>query len=118
MKTLRHIAAALFVLVLATSTNALARHTTAQVAANKSSRVQSIKESVLGDGYKLDGVQEQPIYYIAVPKAPYQWGTLVYTFSRPADNGTLDQIELTVSVQYTETGYAFPEITVREHISE
>lgn len=114
MKTLRNIAAALFVFVLATAATVEARRTTPQVAVNKSNRVQSLKDSVIGDGYKLENVQENPIYYFVPPKAPYLWGTIVYTYSRPADNGSTDQIELTVTLQYTETGFAFPQINLRE----
>jgi hypothetical protein len=121
MTTLRNVAAALFIFVLATAATAEARHAahpTAQVAVNKSSRVQSLKDSVITDGYKLDSVQESPIYYIAPPKAPYNWGTIVYTFSRPGVTGAIDSVELTVQIQYTETGFAFPEITVRENAAE
>ena len=118
MKTLRNIAAALFVFVLATAATVEARRTSPQVACNKSNRVQSIKDSVIGDGYKLENVQESPIYYFVPPKAPYLWGTIVYTYSRPADNGSTDQVELTVSIQYTETGYAFPQINLREQTAE
>lgn len=118
MKTLRNIAAALFVFVLATAATVEARRTTPQVAANKSSRVQSLKDSVVGDGYKLENVQESPIYYFVTPKAPYAWGTIVYTYSRPADNGTTDQVELTVHIQTLENGFAFPQINLREQAAE
>lgn len=118
MKTLRHIAAALLVVVLATAATAEARRPTPQVAANKSSRVQSLKDSLADEGYKLENVQEQPVYYFVPPKAPYLWGTLVYTFSRNTVNGTVDQVELTVQLTYTETGFAFHEISLREHLAE
>ena len=120
MTTFRTVAAALFALTLTTAITAEARHShpTAQVAAGKSGRVQSLKDSVIADGYKLDNVQESPIYYIAPPKAPYNWGTIVYTFSRTGVAGTIDTVELTVKMDYTETGFAFPEITVRENSAE
>lgn len=118
MKTLRYIAAALFVFVLATSVTAEARRGSPQFASGRNNRVQSIRDSLVEDGYKLQGVSEQPIYYFVPPKAPYLWGTILYTYSRTAENGSIDQVELSVSLQYNETGYAFPEITVRERLGE
>ncbi len=118
MKTLRHIAIALFVFVLATAATADARRMSPQTASNRSSRVTVLKSSLEAEGYALKHVQEQPIYYFVAPKAPYLWGSMVYTFSRTADNGGTDEIELTVAIQYTEAGYAFPEITLRERLSE
>ena len=118
MKTLRLIAAALFVFVLATTATAEARRSTPQAAANKSHRVDSLKDSLVADGYTLTNVQENPVYYFVAPKAPYLWGTIVYTFSRTGLNGGSDQVELTVTVQYTETGYAFPVINLHEQIAE
>ena len=119
MKTLRLIAAALFVFVLATAATADARRMMApQAAANKSHRVASVKDSLVDEGYTLTNVEEKPVYYFAAPKAPYLWGTLVYTYSRTGVNGGADQVELTVSVQYTENGYAFPVLNLNEHIAD
>ena len=116
MKTLRHIAIALFVFVLATAATADARRMSPQTASNRSSRVTVLKSSLEAEGYALKHVQEQPIYYFVAPKAPYIWGSLVYTYTRTSDEGS-ETVELTVQVQYaTDGGYNFPEITLREQV--
>lgn len=116
MKTLRIAAALLVTFVLATAAapaSAAPRRSTAHLAADKSVRVHSIQQSLIEEGYKLSSVQEQPIYYFVAPKAPYIWGSLVYTYTRTSDEGS-ETVELTVQVQYATDGYNFPEITIRE----
>lgn len=116
MKSLCHIVALLLAFSLAHSPKAFARHVAPRAAAEKSSRVNSLKQSLLDEGYTLRDVEEQPIYYIATPTAPYNWGNLLYKYARhiPGQPGASEEVQVLLSVRYTADGYAFPEITVRE----
>ncbi len=123
MKTFRMIAAAALVSALTFTATADAKrhHTTttqmtAQGAADANHRLQLIAQSLVDDGYTLSGTQEQPIYYFIAPQAPYSWGHLVYTYSRPvAGNAVLiERVEISADVNATADGYQFPSISIRE----
>ena len=124
MKTFRHIAAALFFfaapLALTPAAHAGGCQQTAQTAADASHRLQLIEKSLTDEGFTLDGVQEQPIYYFAAPQAPYAWGHLVYTFVRPVPGhfNMVQRIEVAAEVQSLADGYSFPQITIRELLSQ
>ena len=117
MKTLRHIAIALFVFVLATAATADARRMSPQTASNRSSRVTVLKSSLEAEAMRSSTCRSSRSITSWRPRLPYLWGSMVHTFSRTSDNGGTDEIELTVAIQYTEAGYAFPEITLRERLS-
>lgn len=119
MKTFRNIAAALFFfaapMALSTTAHAKGCNLTAQTAADASHRLQLIEKSLTDEGFTLDGVQEQPIYYFAAPQAPYAWGHLVYTFVRPVRHShQVQRVEVSAEVQSLADGFSFPQITIRE----
>lgn len=125
MKTFRMIAAALLFSTLTVSATAQAKHhhgttttanLTAQGAADANHRLKLIAQSLTDEGYTLAGVQEQPIYYFLAPQAPYSWGHLVYTYSRPVMGNAvlLDRVEISTDVTVTTDGYLFPQISIRE----
>ena len=125
MKTLRHIAAALFFFSLAVPAVATAKghrtvQQTAQTAADQNHRLQLIEQSLLDDGYKLADVSEQPINYFAAPQAPYNWGNLVYTYTRivPGHFNLVHRVEVTTEVVSTTDGFSFPRITIHELLSQ
>ena len=122
MKNFRMIAAALLFSTLTVSTVASAKghhsptYMTAQNAADANHRLQLIAQSLVDEGYALAGVQEQPIYYFLAPQAPYSWGHIVYTYSRPAagHRGLTERVEISTDVTATTDGYQFPQISIRE----
>lgn len=119
MKTFRNIAAALFFfaapIALSATAHAKGCNLTAQTAADASHRLQLIEKSLTDEGFTLDGVQEQPIYYFAAPQAPYAWGHLVYTFVRPVRHShQVQRVEVSAEVQSLADGFSFPQITIRE----
>ncbi|HRI49313.1 MAG TPA: hypothetical protein PLW65_03955 [Pseudomonadota bacterium] len=119
MKTFRNIAAALFFfaapVALSATAHAKGCNLTAQTAADASHRLQLIEKSLTDEGFTLDGVQEQPIYYFAAPQAPYAWGHLVYTFVRPVRHShQVQRVEVSAEVQSLADGFSFPQITIRE----
>ena len=125
MKTLRHIAAALFFFALVTPAVATAKNhrnvqMTAQTAADANHRLQLIEQSLVDDGYKLADVSEQQIYYIAAPQAPFNWGNLVYTYTRPVPGHfqIVQRVEVTTEVVSTADGFSFPRITIHEVLSQ
>jgi hypothetical protein len=125
MKTLRNVVAALLFCTLAVNTSAQAKGhaapvVTAQTAADANHRLQLIEQSLIDDGYALADVQEQPIYYLAAPAAPYSWGHLVYIYSRPVPGhfNLIQRVEVSAEVQTTATGYSFPKITIRDLLSQ
>lgn len=116
MTTLRTIAALIFALVLASSATALADASAPQLAADSNRRVDAIQQSLVSEGFALQEVQAQPIYYFRAPGGVYNWGTLVYTFTR-APGGIVPQAELvtvTVQVMASRTGFTFPQISISE----
>lgn len=115
MTTLRTVAAMIFALVLATSATALA-DSAPQLAADGNHRVEAIQQSLVAEGFALQDVQAQPIYYIRAPRGTYDWGTLVYTFTR-APGGIVpqaEQVTVTVQVKNSPTGFTFPQINISE----
>ncbi len=126
MKTLRNVVAALFFCTLAVSATAQAKGhrqaavVTAQTAADANHRLALIEQSLIDDGFALSDVQEQPIYYLAAPAAPYAWGHLVYTYVRPVPGhfNFIQRVEVSAEVQTTADGYSFPRITIRDLLSQ
>ena len=126
MKNFRMIAAALLFSTLTVSTVASAKghhgptYMTAQNAADANHRLQLIEQSLLDDGYKLADVSEQQINYIAAPQAPYNWGNLVYTYTRivPGHFNLVHRVEVTTEVVSTTDGFSFPRITIHELLSQ
>ncbi len=124
MKTFRNIVAFLcfFALALsaATPAHAKCRPLTAQNAADQNHRLQLIEKSLIDEGFALLNVQEQPVYYFAAPQAPYAWGHLVYTYVRPVPGhfNLVQRIEVAAEVQSLADGYSFPQITIRELLSQ
>ena len=124
MKTFRNIAAALFFfaapVALSATAHAKGCNLTAQTAADASHRLQLIEKSLTDEGFTLDGVREQPIYYFAAPQAPYAWGHLVYTYVRPVPGhfNMIQSVEVSAQVQTTATGYSFPKITIHDLLSQ
>jgi hypothetical protein len=122
MKTLRNLVATILFCTLAVSATAEAkRHhqaapVTAQLAADTNHRLQLIEQSLLDDGFALAEVQEQPIYYLLAPVAPYAWGHLVYSYVRtvPGPTGQVQRVEVSAEVTTTTDGYSFPHITIRD----
>jgi hypothetical protein len=124
MKTFRNIAAVLFFfaapLALSAPAHAKGCHLTAQNAADANHRLKLIEKSLIDEGFALANVQEQPIYYFAAPQAPYAWGHLVYTFVRPVPGhfNMIQSVEVSAEVQSRTDGYGFPQITIRELLSQ
>ncbi len=124
MKTFRNIAAALFFfaapIALSAPAQAKGCHMTAQNAADANHRLQLIEKSLIDEGFALADVQEQPVYYFAAPQAPYAWGHLVYTFVRPVPGhfNMIRRVEVSAEVQSLADGYSFPQITIREILSQ
>lgn len=121
MKTFRHISAIVLASVLAFSATALAGARLApQAAVETNTMVQAVQANLSSDGYTLDDVQEQPLVYIVTPKAPYNWGQIVYTYSRPCATLALprEQVQMTVKLKYLATGVAVPELSVQELMAE
>ena len=121
MKTLRNVVAALLFCSLSVSATAQAkRHhqapvaVTALTAADTNHRLQLIEQSLLDDGFVLADTQEQPIYYLLAPAAPYAWGNLVYTYVRTVPGRANQRVEVSAEVQNTTDGYNFPHITIRD----
>ncbi|HRI49175.1 MAG TPA: hypothetical protein PLW65_03260 [Pseudomonadota bacterium] len=121
MKTLRNVVAALLFCSLSVSATAQAkRHhqapvaVTALTAADTNHRLQLIEQSLLDDGFVLADTQEQPIYYLLAPAAPYAWGSLVYTYVRTVPGRANQRVEVSAEVQNTTDGYNFPHITIRD----
>lgn len=119
MKTIRPLAALVFAFALCTSVSAFAgQDANPDLVARHTSRIRTIQKSLAGEGYSLQSVEEQPIYYIVPPTTPYVWGTLIYTYTRTS-NGQVDEAKLSLQVQTTADGsFAFPEIMLREHLAE
>ena len=122
MKTLRNVVATLLFCTLAVTATAEAkRHhqaapVTAQLAADTNHRLQLIEQSLLDEGFVLAETQEQPIYYLLAPVAPYAWGQLVYTYVRavPGHASRVQRVEVSAEVTTTTDGYSFPHITIRD----
>ena len=117
MKTLRTVSAFVLASVLALSTTAMANPVLApQAAVETNGLVQSVQASLLSEGYTLDGLDEEPRMYLVKPSAPYIWGSLVYSYSRPSHSFALprQKVELTVELKYLASGVAVPQLTFRE----
>lgn len=121
MKTFRRISAIVLASVLAFSATAMATQRLApQTAAEESTIVQAVQANLVAEGYTLDNVQEQPHIYAYPPKAPFDWGHLVYSYSRPGTSLQLprQEMQITVLVRYLANGVAIPEMTVHEVLAE
>ena len=125
MKTLRHIAAALLLCSLTIPAVATAKHhrtptLTAQSAADDNHRLQLIEQSLLDDGYKLAEVSENQFKYFTTPAAPYNWGSLTYTYTKivPGHFNMVQRVEVTTEVTTTTDGFSFPTIAIREILSQ
>lgn len=123
MKTVRfvRIVAALIALLALTS-QALATprgYDSPRAAAEGTRRVAQFAHDLLDDGYARKSVQEQPIYYFAPPQAPYLWGHIVFTYSRPVDalGVHVDYVEITVAIRYTDDGFKVASMSTREYTS-
>ena len=121
MKTVRfvRIVAALIALLAITSQSLAATpgFATPREAAEGARRVTQYQQGLQDEGFTLKSVEEQPIYYFAPPRNPYLWGTVVYTFARPADGWSLlvDYVEVTVSIRQTDDGYKFASMSAHEY---
>jgi hypothetical protein len=125
MKAFRNVASALILFAAtATGTAAVAKThqtvVTAQSAADANRRMQLIEQSLTEEGYKLSNVSEQAIPYFVQPQAPYDWGQLVYTYTRivPGHFQMVERVEVTAQVTTTADGYTFPQITIHELLSQ
>lgn len=122
MKTLRHVAAFVFASLLACSVTALAdNHLLApQAAVETNAMVQLVQNNLLSEGYTLETVDEEAQAYIVRPRAPFVWGHLVYTYSRPGHSLMLprEKVELVLKLQYLTSGVAVPELSVRHLLAE
>jgi hypothetical protein len=120
MKTLSTISAILFASVLAFSATAIASTRVApQTAVESNTMVQAVQANLASQGYVLGDVLEQPLVYIVTPRAPYNWGQIVYTYSRPgATLAIREELQVTVKLKYLSTGVAVPELDVREVLAE
>jgi hypothetical protein len=121
MKTFSRISALILAFVLTTGT-AFAALPDAQTASDNSTRVQAIAQGLVTEGYALESVQQNPVPVsrIAIRKAPYVWGTIVYTYSRPTGNLLLpvDKVDVTVQVEYLQDSVVTPQITVDQQMAE
>ena len=121
MKTIRfvRIVAALIALLAITSQSLAATpgFATPREAAEGAHRVSQYQQDLLDEGFVLKSVHDQPIYYFAPPQKPYLWGSIVYTFSRPADGWSLlvDYVEVTVTIRNTDDGYKFASMSTHEY---
>jgi hypothetical protein len=121
MKTFRSITVVAFVAVLAFAATAFASQRLApQAAVDTSARIQAVQASLVSDGYTLVDVKEHPYVYIVPPTAPFVWGHLVYTYSRPGHIRVLgpEKVEVTVELHYTSSGVAVPKISIHELLAE
>ena len=125
MKAFRNVASALILFAAtATGTAAVAKThhavVTAQSAADANRRMQLIEQSLTEEGYTLANVSEQAIPYLTAPQAPYDWGQLVYTYTRivPGHFQMVDRVEVTARVTSTADGYVFPQISIHELLSQ
>ena len=125
MKTLRHIAAALLLCSLTIPAVATAKHhrtptLTAQSAADDNHRLQLIEQSLLDDGYKLAEVSENQFKYFTTPAAPYNWGSLTYTYTKivPGHFNMVQRVEVTTDVTTTAEGFSFPTISIHEILAQ
>jgi hypothetical protein len=121
MKTIRfvRIIAALIALLAITSQSLAATpgFATPREAAEGAHRVVQYQQNLLDEGFVLKSVEDHPIYYFAPPQNPFLWGTIVYTYARPADGWSLlvDYVEVTVSIRHTDDGYKFASMSAREY---
>jgi hypothetical protein len=120
MKTIRFVRiAALLIALFAVTSQALAAphgYDSPRAAADGTRRVAQFTHDLLDDGYTRKSVHEQPIYYFAPPQAPYLWGNIVFTYSRPVDALGLhvDYVEITVTIRYTDDGFKVASMSTRE----
>lgn len=121
MKTFSRISAMILAFVLATVT-AFAGLPDPQAASDNSTRVQAIAQGLVAEGYTLESVAQNPlpVSRVAIRQAPYIWGTIVYTYSRPTGNLLLpvDKVEVSVQVEYLQNSVATPQITVDQQMAE
>ena len=117
MKSFRNVALLLAVVLFTSSVFAGSASNSPKTACEANKRVQTIQRSLQHDGFTLQQVEEQPVYYFVAPKAPYVWGSYKYTYTRSAGNYSLttDYVELTVQVSYTTNGFAVSTITTKEY---
>lgn len=123
MKTVRFVRiAAILIALLALTSQAFATprgYDSPRAAAEGTRRVAQFTHDLLDDGYARKSVQEQPIYYFVAPPAPYLWGHIVFTYSRPVDalGVHVEYVEITVAVRYTDDGFKVASMSTREYQS-
>jgi hypothetical protein len=119
MKTIRLVrfVAALIALLALTSQALATGYDSPRAAAEGTRRVAQFHHDLQDDGYTLKSVQEQPIYYFVRPQAPYLWGNIVFTFSRPVDSLGIqvDYVEVSVAIRYTDDGFKVASMSTREY---
>lgn len=120
MKTVRFVRILVALIALLTVTSqALASSPcfdTPRAAAEGTRRVAQFQHDLQDDGFTLKGAHEQAIHYFAKPQAPYLWGHIVFTYSRPDALGIqVDYVEITVAISYTDSGYKVATMATREY---